>query len=170
MTHRVEPLLPLNITEATFLIPDITKFIPTHKLLAVCAWQLAKQDEDLAHIHECVLASRYTSVKDFEHRFSNTIKDWSFRLGKLVLVLNKKIEPSSNVKCKPCYFGPMVVILCSTNGIYHLTEVDGYISRLKFAAFHLIPYHSHLPTTLEVTHLIDADMDTIAGRIGSSND
>jgi hypothetical protein len=64
----------------------------------------------------------------------------------------------------------MVVILCSTNGIYHLTEVDGYISRLKFAAFHLIPYHSHLPTTLEVTHLIDADMDTIAGRIGSSND
>jgi len=51
----------------------------------------------------------------------------------------------------------MVVVSRSRNGAYHLAEVDGSISRLKFAAFCLIPYHSRLPTMLEVTHLIDAD-------------
>jgi hypothetical protein len=96
-------------------------------------------------------------VKDFEHHFSNTIKDQSFRPGELILVLNEKIEPSSNVKCKPHYFSPMVIVLHSTNGAYHLAEVDGSISRLKFAVFHSIPYHSHSPTMLEVTHLINAD-------------
>jgi hypothetical protein len=135
MAHGVKPLLPFDITEATFLLPDISKNLSTHELLAVRTQQLSKQDKDLTRIHERILASCYASVKDFECRFSNTIKDQSFRPGELVLVLNKKIEPSSNAKCKPRYFSPMVVVSCSRNGAYHLAEVDGSISRLKFVAF-----------------------------------
>jgi hypothetical protein len=157
MAHGVEPLLPFDITEATFLMPEITSSISTHELLAVRAQQLAKRDEDLARIHERILASRYTSIKDFERRFSNTITDRSFKPGELVLVLNKKIEPASNAKCKPRYFGPMVVVSRNTNGAYHLAEVDGSISKLKFAAFRLIPYHTRSQTRLEVTQLIDGD-------------
>ncbi|OAX31892.1 hypothetical protein K503DRAFT_702979 [Rhizopogon vinicolor AM-OR11-026] len=161
MAHGIELLLPLDITEATFLMPDFTSIFSTHELLTARACQLAKCDDDLALIHECILTSRYSSIKDFEQHFANIISDRTFKSGDLVLVLNKKIEPSSNVKCKLCYFGPMVVISRSINGAYCLAEVDGSVSKLKFAAFHLIPYHVRSPSTLEVTQFID--IDSIAG-------
>ncbi|KAJ8580940.1 hypothetical protein M405DRAFT_887474 [Rhizopogon salebrosus TDB-379] len=114
------------------------------------------------HITSC-----YSSVKDFEHRFANTISDCEFKPGDLILVLNKRIEPSSNAKCKPRYFGPMVVVSRSMHGAYRLAEVDGSVSKLKFAAFHIIPYHARSPSTLEVTQFID--IDTIAGLPNSFN-
>jgi len=42
MAHGIEPLLPFDITEATFLLPDISKNLSTHELLAVHAQQLSK--------------------------------------------------------------------------------------------------------------------------------
>jgi hypothetical protein len=45
----------------------------------------------------------------------------------------------------------MLVISCSPNSPYCLAEVDGTISKLKFAAFQLIPYHPHSPSSIEVT-------------------
>jgi len=155
MTHGVEPLLPFDITEATFLLPDVSTLQSTDDLLAMRARQLAKRDEDLATIHQRVLNSRYASIRDFERRFSNTIHDHDFKPGALVLVLNKKLEPASNAKCKPRYFGPMVVISRSRNGSYRLAEIDGAISKLKFAAFRLIPYHPRSTSSLEITQFLD---------------
>jgi hypothetical protein len=155
IAHGTEPLLPFDITEATFLLPDIPVQIPTSTLIAIRARQLAKREEDLAHIHTRILKSRFASIKDFERRFANTIHDHDFPPGSLVLVLNKKIEPASNAKCKPRYFGPMVVISRSQGGSYRLGELDGSISKLKFAAFRIIPYHPRSPTSIEVTQYID---------------
>ncbi|KAJ8582378.1 hypothetical protein M405DRAFT_716627, partial [Rhizopogon salebrosus TDB-379] len=101
MAHGVEPLLPLDITEATFMLPDISALAPTDGLVALRARQLAKRDEDLALIHQRILSSRLASVREFEKRFANTIHDHDFSPGALVLVLNKKVEPASNAKCKP---------------------------------------------------------------------
>jgi hypothetical protein len=42
MTHGAEPLLPFDITEATFLLPKITAQISSKDLLAIQACQLAK--------------------------------------------------------------------------------------------------------------------------------
>jgi hypothetical protein len=160
MAHGVEPLLPLDITEATFLLPNINSILATDELIALRTRQLAKRDEDLARIHKRILASHYSSVKDFERHFANTISDRTFKPGDLVLVLNKKIEPLSNAKCKPRYFGPMVVVSRSINGAYRLAEVDSSMSKLKFAAFRLIPYHPHSPSTLEITQFINVDQIT----------
>jgi hypothetical protein len=55
----------------------------------------------------------------------------------------------------------MVVVARTPNGAYYLAEVDGSVSKLKFAAFRIIPYHARSPSTLEVTQFIDTD--TIAG-------
>ena len=157
MAHSTEPLLPFDITEATSMAPEIYHRLETHDLIALRASQLAKCEEDLASMHERLLKSRFTSIADFERRFANSIHNFNFKPGSLVLVLNKKIEPASNAKCKPRYFGPMVVVSRSQNGSYRLAEVDGAISKLKFAAFRLIPYFPRLLKALEVTQFINAE-------------
>ncbi|KIM50305.1 hypothetical protein SCLCIDRAFT_34427 [Scleroderma citrinum Foug A] len=97
------------------------------------------------------------SVSNFERRFATTIRDFDFKPGSLVLVLNKKVQPASHAKCKPRYFGPMVVISCSQNGSYHLAEVDGTVSKLKFVTFCLIPYFPWSLSLLEVTQFVNPE-------------
>ena len=99
--------------------------------------------------------SRFASIADFERRFANSIHDYDFEPGSLILVLNKKIEPLSNVKCKPHYFSPMVVVKRSQNGSYRLAEVDGSVSKLRFTAFCLVPYHACSLKVVEVTQFVD---------------
>ena len=87
-----------------------------------------------------MLVACYTFTWEFERKNINCIVDYDFKTEELVLVLNKKIEPNIGQKCKPCYFGPIVVVTQLQNSTYILSEVDGAILHLKFAAFHLIPY------------------------------
>ena len=42
MVHGIEPILLFNITQMTFLIPNLTKPVSTNNLLATCAQQLEK--------------------------------------------------------------------------------------------------------------------------------
>ncbi len=62
MAHGVEPILPFDITLAMFLVPDIAKPLSTSELLAICAHQLQKRNEDLAVIHNNVLKCHFESV------------------------------------------------------------------------------------------------------------
>jgi hypothetical protein len=167
MTHGVEPLLPFDVTEATFLLPDITNQLSSDSLIAIRSRQLAKREEDLADLHNRLLKSRFSSIRDFEKRFANTIHHYDFSPGSLVLVLNKKIESASNAKCKPRYFGPMLVVSRSQGGSYRLAELDGSVSKLKFAAFRIIPYHPRSPTSIEVTQFIKPN--TLAGVDGQTD-
>jgi len=68
------------------------------------------------------------------------VKDHNFGLGSLVLMCNMGADLELASKTKPRYFGPMVVIRRSLNGIYHLVELDGAVLNLCYAAFRLIPY------------------------------
>ncbi|KAF8625060.1 hypothetical protein AX17_006933 [Amanita inopinata Kibby_2008] len=116
---------------------------------------LAKRDEDLAKIHDCVLEAHYSSIRDFEKRNANQMHDYNFKAGDLMLVLNKKIEPDIGRKCKPHYLGLMVVVKHLRSSAYILAEVNGAVSRLKFATFRLIPYHPQSHKCLEITEFID---------------
>ncbi|KXN92741.1 hypothetical protein AN958_01388 [Leucoagaricus sp. SymC.cos] len=93
-------------------------------------------------IQKWVLAVHYTSIRDFKKQHVNQIRDYNFTPGTLVLILNKRIEPNVGRKCCPQYFGPMVVTKQLHSRAYILAEVNRAVSKLKFAAFRLISYHS----------------------------
>ena len=155
MTHGVEPILPFDITLATFLIPDLCQPLSMAELLAIHTCQLQMRQADLDDIHERVLKSRYASVQHFEKQYQNTIKDHDFGPGRLVLVRNPGADSDLADKTKPRYFGPMVVVRRTRNGAYRLAELDGAVSRLRYATFRLIPYFSCSRTSIPVTRILD---------------
>ncbi|KAF8576898.1 hypothetical protein K439DRAFT_1536035 [Ramaria rubella] len=88
MVHGIEPILPFNITEATFLIPKLERPLNDEELIVIRAWQLEKRDGDLADIHKRVLKAHYASIAQFEKDHEHTIRDYDFKPGSLVLVRN----------------------------------------------------------------------------------
>ena len=54
MAHSIEPILPFDLVEATFLIPKLNKPFSYVDLIATRAHQLEKQTSDLAMIKDHV--------------------------------------------------------------------------------------------------------------------
>jgi hypothetical protein len=92
IAHGVEPILPFDITMATFLVPNLTKPLATADLLAIRARQLQQRGDDLAAIQDHIYKARLSSVRQFEKQFEKTIREASFHPGTLVLVRNSTIE------------------------------------------------------------------------------
>ena len=157
MAHGVEPVLPFDITLATFLVPDITEKLSTAELISTHIRQLQRREDDLVAIHSNILKSRFESVRQFERQFENTIRNYNFGPGAFILVRNLSVESDLGRKAKPRYIGPMVVLRCTKNGSYCLAELDSTISNLCFAAFHLVPYHACSRSSISVMRLVDRD-------------
>jgi len=157
MAHRVEPILPFDITLATFLVPNLTKPLSTADLLTVHAHQLKLRESDLASIHDNVLKACLASIKQFKCRYKNTLLSYNFQPGNLVLVRNSSTESGPGCKTKPCYVRPMVVIRRTRNGAYHLAELDRAVSKLRYTAFQLVPYFARSCTSIPVMCILDCD-------------
>jgi hypothetical protein len=157
MAHGVEPLLPFDIMLATFLVPDIIQPLSTSELIATRACQLEMRDDDLAAIRDNIYKSRLASVRQFERQFANTIAAHDFKPGDLVLVRNSGSESDLGRKTKPRYFGPMVVLRRTRNGAYRLAELDGAVSKLRYAAFRIVPYFARSRTSIPVTRIVDRE-------------
>jgi hypothetical protein len=74
-----------------------------------------------------------------------------------VLVRNASADLELARKTKLRYFGPMVVVRRTRNGAYRLAELDGAVSKLRYAAFRLIPYFSRSRSSIPVTRIIDRE-------------
>ena len=140
LAHRVEPLFPFDLFEATYLALALTNPI---SFIAYCAIQLQKCLDDLAEAKWHLLKAQWESVCQFKEAHKNLIKDLNFSNGELVLVRNSQRDGDIGGKTKPRYFRPMVVVRRLKGGSYVLAEMDGSWSKLKFAAFRLVPYHAH---------------------------
>ena len=95
MVHSIEPLFPFDLVKVTFLVPvPKTDPISSTTLIAWQAQQLQKCLEGVDTIRECVLLSRFASLRQFEMQFKNWIRDSNYEPGDLVLVRNTRIEKS----------------------------------------------------------------------------
>lgn len=161
IAHGLEPLLPFDLAEATYLAPNLTKLLSTEDLLAERAIQLQKRPHDLARVKESVLKARYESIRQFNEKYANTIKDFNFGPGELVLVWNSRFNTDIGNKTKPRYFGPMVVLRRTQGGSYILSELDGSISKLRFTAFQLVPYHPRDIRSVPLTKITNATLEQL---------
>jgi hypothetical protein len=86
LAHGIEPVLPFDIVEATYLVHKISQPLSTMDLIALHARQLEKCPADLEAIKEWVLKSHYVSIAQFEKEHENLIIDYDFIEGSLILV------------------------------------------------------------------------------------
>ncbi|EJD47112.1 hypothetical protein AURDEDRAFT_37851, partial [Auricularia subglabra TFB-10046 SS5] len=82
-------------------------------------------------------------LRQFIEKFGNTIKDYNFQPGELVMVKNTVAESEIGWrKYEDKYFGPQVVIKRhGEHGSYVLAELDGSIAMRRCAAFRVVPYY-----------------------------
>src|SRR5882724_7860788 len=155
MAHGVEVVLSLDISEATYHLPPLNVPSSTEDLIAHHAQQLQKKLEDIHDMLARVLKARKQSVAQFIKCFSSAIQDYDFSVGSLVLVCNSRIKKELNQKTKPHFWGPMLVVHCMKGGAYILAKLNGAGSKLRYAAFRVIPYLARFLDCISVTPLLD---------------
>src|SRR5882724_9400836 len=124
MAHGVEAVLPLDIVEATYLLPPLDVPTSTDDLIAHHSQQLQKIPENLLEMSARVLKARKQSASQFVKHFSSTIQEYDFEVKSLILVCNSCIEKELNCKTKPFFLGPMVVVHHTKDGAYILAELN----------------------------------------------
>lgn len=161
LAHGVEPLLPFDLAEATYLAPKMDLLMSTEDLISQRSKMLQKRPQDLERVRNQVLKARWDSIKQLEKSSKNKFHDFNFTPGSLVLVRNLKFDKTMSDKTRPRYFGPMLVIKRTKGGSYILGELDGSLSKLRFAAFRLIPYLPRDLKAIPVTKILDDQKDTL---------
>jgi hypothetical protein len=65
IAHGVEPLLPFDLAEATYMVPPQSA-MSTTELIALRARLLQKQPEDLDTIWDRIIKAHFTSIRQFK--------------------------------------------------------------------------------------------------------
>jgi hypothetical protein len=142
------PIIPLDITEATYLQAPPNSVLSTTDLIARRAIALQKRSEDISRIFSKVFSTRRRAALRFERTHAHTIRDFDFKRGNLVLMRNTAIEKSLNRKMRARYLGPLIIVGRNKGGAYILAELDGSVLHRPVAAFRVVPYFAR--RTIEV--------------------
>ncbi|TFK18712.1 hypothetical protein FA15DRAFT_602794 [Coprinopsis marcescibilis] len=93
--------------------------------------------------------------------YRELIQNFDLQPGNLVLVRNSKLDLSISYKNKPRYVGPMVVVQWTQRRSYILAELDGSVSKLRFAAYRIIPYYPHLNKRIQITKITELSAEEL---------
>jgi hypothetical protein len=159
-------LLPLNITEATYLLLPPTTVLSTTDLIATHAVALQKRRSHLTNLRSKVMSARLQAAVRFEREHAATIRDFDFQKGDLVLVCNTAIKKSLNQKMSPRYLGPLIIISRNKGGAYIICELNRSVFDRPIAAFRVIPYfvQRSLPLPVSWTYPLTASANSRSPR------
>ena len=171
MVTGAQPILPFDVTEATWLIKPPSGPLSTEELIGLRARALAKHQQHVEEMRKRVTSEkRKRMLKDLE-KYKHVIKDYVFERGDLVLVRNSAIKMSLDRKMYDRYLGPLVIMGRSRGGAYAVAEMDGSVFDKKVAAFRVIPYFARrkikLPDDLE--EFMDVSRDRLDDLINSED-
>ena len=142
-SHRSHPLIPLNISEVTYLQPPPDSILLTTDLITHCTIALQKQSLDLANLHSNVYTAQLEATKCFKLAHQCTMRDYNFEQGNLILLHNTQIKKALNRKMHPHYLGLLIVITHNYSGAYILCELDRTVFHHPVTTFRLLPYLAH---------------------------
>lgn len=169
----VEPTLPFDLLEATYMSPPLDTTVSYSDLLVRRADALRRRNQSLDAIKGKVMKARIRAAERFYEEFKNTIREYDFQPGDLIMARNTRIEKELNRKAKPRYLGPLVVVRRTRGGSYLLADMTGAIFKSSFAAFRLIPYFERRKLTIPVIEHVqrdDADLDHLAQSTAEPED
>jgi hypothetical protein len=92
------PILPFNISEATYLQPLPTSILSSTNLITQRTIALQKRSKDIEKLYSKVYQARLKAAHRFEQKHLHTLKDFNFGHGSLVLMRNTQVEKSLNRK------------------------------------------------------------------------
>ncbi|TFK16326.1 hypothetical protein FA15DRAFT_607577, partial [Coprinopsis marcescibilis] len=164
-----EPVTPLDIQEATWLVEPPSGFTTTAELIGARAKSLAKHQDFVESVRQWVHADKRRRVEQYEIDHTKTIRSFKFKPGDLVLLRNSGIESSLDKKLKPRYTGPIIVLARNKGGAYIVSEMDGAVHQNATAAYRLIPYYprKHIPLPDNVLELISINPTTFKKMVDS---
>ena len=150
------PLIPLDISEATYLQPAPHSILTTEDLIARRAIDLQKHTKDINRLYSNVYSKRRKAAVRFEKKHARMIRDFDFNHGDMVLIHNTQVKKALNCKMRPRYLGPLIVISRNYSSAYIICELNGSVLHRPIAAFRVIPYFAHKSIPLP-NNFIDVD-------------
>jgi hypothetical protein len=148
LLHGTHPLLPFDITEATFMIEEYRAGLTTAELLALRVRQLSKKPQDLRRAAKMLKKHRFASKEQFEKKFAKLLTREDYEPGELVLIRNSVVESHLDRKAYARYLGPFIVERRTSAGSYVIQELDGTFLASHVAAYRLAPYIARDQKTL----------------------
>ena len=163
MITGVHLTIPLDITEATWLVKYPERMVSSAELIGLQALALAKYMEHVEAMRQKVSKKKIRRILQLKSDLQHKIKEFNLKPGSLVLVKNSAIELSADRKMKPQYLGPIVIIRCLKGGAFILAELDGFVWQNKVVAFRVIPYLAWKEISYEkkVKQLLDTSEESI---------
>ncbi|KAL1750488.1 hypothetical protein FB107DRAFT_279583 [Schizophyllum commune] len=92
LLHGTDPILPMDLAEASFMIQGFKIGLDTSDLLALRIRQLERLKEDVDRAAKTLRKARFVSKGQFENRFARKLTKSEYSTGELVLLRNSASE------------------------------------------------------------------------------